>query len=295
LFVSNAEYPILSFQYVDQYGRENPYILRVMSYNLACMGHHPNWESRVEMIAREINQLRPDVLGLQEIRYHPTYNATLLGSLSNFLGASSKNFERHMLSDLLELIPEYRFSHWQPGMKYKDGFVEGLAIVSRYPIVETEFEKLGKNEKDGNKRICLKAQVAHPAHNFLFYTTHLTYAKIGQVGQTTKLMKFINRTAAHEVPQILTGDMNILKNFQAPLSILVSQDSLKDAWRSANGEEKGFTHPSWNPKQRLDYILYRHLPDPCLCSVSGYAMNKENWPSDHCSVYADFVIMSNAS
>ena len=266
-----------------------------MSYNLAAIGHHPNWENRVEMIAREINQIRPDILGLQEIRFHPTYNATLLGSISNLIGVSNQKFERHMLNDLLELIPEYRFSHWQPGMKYKDGIVEGVAIVSRYPIIETEFENLGKNAGDGNKRVCLKAQIAHPAQNLLFYNTHLTYAITGQVSQTTKLMNFINRTSAHDVPQILTGDMNIVKKFQAPLSVLVSQDSLKDAWRSANGDEKGFTYPSWNPKERLDYILYRNLPDPFLCSISGYAMNKDNWPSDHCSLYADFVIMSNAS
>lgn len=261
-----------------------------MSYNLAAIGHHPNWENRVEMIAREINQVRPDVIGLQEIRFHPTYNATLIKSLTNFIGTSNQKFDRHMLTDLLELIPEYRFSHWQPGMHYKDGIVEGVALVSRYPIIETEYADLGQNAEDGNLRVCLKAVIAHPKQEFLFYNTHLTYGKQGQIPQATEVLAFMNRTRCANLPQILTGDFNICKSYTAPLSILVAQDSLKDAWKSANGDENGFTFPSWNPKERLDYILYQGFKDPCLCSISGYALSKDSWPSDHCCVYADFLL-----
>lgn len=292
IFISEAERPTLSLQYVDRYGNEYPYILRVMSYNLAAIGHHPNWENRVEMLAREINLARPDVIGLQEIRFHPTYNASLIGSIINLIGKNKQKFERHMLNDLLELIPEYKFSHWQPGMRYKDGIIEGVAVVSRYPIIETEHVNLGKSPKDGNHRVCMRAFIGHPCHDFIFYNTHLTYSKKGQIPQATKVCEFMNKSSNKKIPQILTGDFNIRKSYKAPLSVFTSQDSLKDAWRSANSDEKGFTFPSWNPKERLDYILYRGLIVPCMCSISGYALNKDIWPSDHCCIYADFLMLS---
>lgn len=124
----------------------------------------------------------------------------------------------------------------------------------------------------------------------------MTYDCKGQLQQAHEILKFMNEENDGN-PQILVGDMNIKHNYELPGHLFEGKHTykeiygdLQDAWKVANGDEEGLTHPSWKPKHRLDRILFRNIENPPVCEVSGYAETKHIWPSDHCSVYADFII-----
>ena len=269
---------------------ETPCVLRIQTYNLAVFGLHPNWDKRVHMLAEEITRISADVIGIQEARHDPFYGSgPIQRKISGFLSSVSdkKPSGRHMLDDLLSLVPQYPYYYWQPAMNYKDGIVEGIAVLSRFPISDIEFVKLTKSKGDGNRRVCLKATVKHPRNELQFFNTHMTYSVNGQVKQSEEIIKFMD-SQNQGSPQVLVGDLNIKNKFENPGLLLATQ--LVDVWKLLNSEDPGFTFPSWGPKERYDRILVRNLPGVLECGISGFAENKKQWPSDHCTLFADFLI-----
>lgn len=121
-------------------------------------------------------------------------------------------------------------------MHYEDGSIEGIAIASRYPIIEVKSVKLTQADDDFNQRSCLRAIISHPKKRIMFYNTHLTYGKKGQNTQASEILQFLNTDDDRQTPQILLGDMNLKRGhlspadiFEGKLSESMPNEKLKDA------------------------------------------------------------------
>mmetsp|Transcript_3550 Transcript_3550/g.3321 ORF Transcript_3550/g.3321 Transcript_3550/m.3321 type:complete len:188 (-) Transcript_3550:77-640(-) len=170
------------------------------------------------MIAQQIKQISPDILGLQEVRYDPFYG--LSKSERALVEENEKiRFERHMMNDIMALLPEYPYSYWCDSMHYGDGSIEGISIVSRFPIIDIKATKLSSANDDGNKRSCVRGTVNHPKKRIFFYNTHVTYGTNGQNTQAAEILRFMDSENEGQIPQILVGDMNLYQRYQSPAHI----------------------------------------------------------------------------
>ncbi len=76
------------------------------------------------------------------------------------------------------MLPEYKWSYFE--VSSNSDKPEGLAILSRHPIIESKVFKLQTiNSPDTNQRILIKA-VIDIDHRILlpFYVTHMSYSSI---------------------------------------------------------------------------------------------------------------------
>ncbi|CAG9313606.1 unnamed protein product [Blepharisma stoltei] len=292
-YLKYTKKPIIYVTYPSIFYLGTPTIVRLQTYNLSSFNKDKKWEKRVEMLAKQIKIANPDIIGIQEARYDPYYGlCTFNRCLNRFIDNISceKNGGKDMMKDLLAKLPEYPYSHWLEVMHFSNGIIDGIGIISRFPIIDIKSKKLSKTKEDKNIRACLRAAISHPNKKINVYNTQLTYDDKGQAKQLCDIIRFIDSEDDGETLQILMGDMNFKRGTGTLEGKNKGDKNLKDAWITLEGENDGNTYPSWNPKERMDRILYRNTEDPLLCELCGYAENEFDWPSDHCSLYADFLI-----
>jgi endonuclease/exonuclease/phosphatase family metal-dependent hydrolase len=204
--------------------------------------------------------------------------------------------------DLVALLgEEYPYSLWLPGMIYNPWLVEGLGVLSKYPIMHSWHFKLGKCEGDGNQRILLVVRVNCPIGVVDFMVTHWTYKPRGQLAQASKTLNFAREIAEPSVPQILVGDFNVKTSHQRPVQFLegLAQNEhgdsgdFIDTWKVLNAHSRGKTHPVWRPRQRFDRILVRGGLGVSSVGVIGVIEQEEPeqlHASDHCLVLAELTL-----
>jgi endonuclease/exonuclease/phosphatase family metal-dependent hydrolase len=152
---------------------------------------------------------------------------------------------------------------------------EGLAILSRYPILEQRVTQLPQ-ARPTEARILLSARIGAPSGAVWFHTTHLHYrlddgvAREEQVVAIDQVIRSLGREAA-DLPQILCGDFNAPPDsdeirFLRGLHTLAGRRThFQDAWLRVRPDEPGFTWSSENPQtralrsldldRRIDYVF----------------------------------------
>lgn len=245
-----------------------------------------------------MNREDPDVLCLQEVRFNPYRKSKMQEFFGRYVSGGAPRPEmtqgKHMLEDLFQYLPQYRQHYvWEPGMHYKDHQVEGLAILSKFPIRSHTVKHLSKHEKDGNSRICLSALITHPWGDIQVFDTHLTYAVEGQPLQCKEVSRFL--AEEHKgVPQFLMGDFNCFRvshlanTFLSGGSIDGESLPLVDVWMTLHSSDPGRTFPSFQPRERLDRVLCSPGLQPTACYKVGEAIAPDVWASDHCGLVATF-------
>lgn len=138
----------------------------------------------------------------------------------------------------------------------------GNAILSKYPIIDSENYHLTKLHDSEETRGLLGAQIHVSGENLWFYTTHLDPS----LDPTTRAeqVKDIHNITSQHPHSILVGDMNTpQKGDYAPeLEPILKQ--YKDAWALKHGRP-GYTWPAIHPRMRIDYIFV--APDIKIDSV----------------------------
>src|SRR5262245_59064822 len=126
-------------------------VVRVLTLNM--WGEQPPLERRIEMIVAGLNEIRPDVIALQEVRQ-------IDGQLGN---------QAETLGERLG------YQHvWAQATNWGGG-EEGVAILSKHPIAAHEQVVLPPARPE-ETRVCLMARVEIPGTGGLHcYTTHLNY------------------------------------------------------------------------------------------------------------------------
>jgi endonuclease/exonuclease/phosphatase family metal-dependent hydrolase len=260
--------------------------LKVVTLNL--WGEQPPLERRMQLIVDGLHALAPDAVGLQEVRQIP-------GSLVN---------QAETLARALGL--EHYF---EPATPWGGG-EEGLAILSRHPIVERRVHEL-PHAVPTERRLLLGATLATPDGPVELYTTHLNYRLTDGNKREDQVATIEEHVAqrASDLPKLLVGDFNATPDsdeirFLRGLHTLAGRRSFwQDAWERRHGRADGFTWARANPytsrlrwlerDRRLDYIFVsqmrrdgRGVVLDCRI-VLDRAASDGAFASDHFGVYAE--------
>jgi endonuclease/exonuclease/phosphatase family metal-dependent hydrolase len=214
--------------------------LRVLSLNV--LHGRPDYErlaERLSLIASEIVRLQVDIALLQEVPWTRQF-----GSAASYLAQNTGMNHVYLRAN---------------GNRRLIGFEEGEVVLSRYPLLFTEFRELEPQAGFFEHRVVLHVVAQTPAGPLDLYVTHLTNgaAHLNRV-QADALLAYVERTARH--PALVAGDFNAQED---SLQIRKIGQEWMDAYRIANPDIPGLTcciehlsSPPGNPlTKRIDYIF----------------------------------------
>jgi len=224
---------------------------------------------------------------------------------------------RNQIIYLQKLLPEYKYVLFEaPNLILQQKQVEGIGILSRYPILDSQVLKLSQEaqDTDKNKRVCLRAHIHSPIGKLQFFLTHFSYGDMTQCRHVVELYRFINASQDSN-NQILVGDFNTYYDFEYPMDLLIgkvnhssrcipvwesqnfklpveSKTVFKDVWLNLRSNEAGLTFLSNIPgfdSCRPDRILRKGScwADKAINIRDGRELTTMQL-SDHHAVFATF-------
>jgi endonuclease/exonuclease/phosphatase family metal-dependent hydrolase len=268
--------------------------VRVLTWNV--WWRFGPWQERQKAILAVLRDLRPDVVGLQEVWERGGENqaewlASELGLHWTWAPSRAPERWQRRLGD-----PSVAF---------------GNAVLSRWPIAAREVLELPAGPGDDDGRLVLHARVDAPGHQVPFFTTHLTAAADASAVRRRQVAALAAFVAAHrggtDFPPVITGDFNAWPDSDevrglggyktapaAPGQVFVDAWEYADpaapsaTWDAANP----YVAQSCDPSVRIDYV---HVgpPGPAgLGSVRAVRRAGDGpvdgvWPSDHAAVLVD--------
>lgn len=231
-------------------------MLNVITLNAANYDDVGNWEKRKEMICNTISSNDADIVALQEIRFDAHQESTKL---------SYQNMGEQILTEL-STFNTYENSSivYQWAQYYENGSTtqqitttwEGLAVISRRPIVETGtmFLSMPENSGDKNHRITLYT-ACYPDSGGVFYLFNTHFAVYDWCPtcvtlNVTETVKYMNRFGSFS--RLLVGDLNATPD--NPEIQRLAESGFIDVWANQHPQDSGYTYPSKNPQKRIDYV-----------------------------------------
>ena len=204
--------------------------IRILDLNI--WNYNEPWPARRDRIVDLIQRTNPDLVALQEIRYHewlpePRHQADQI--LAELSGYTSIWHPAH---------------YWPPNM---DTFTsgkqwEGLAILSRSPIVDQAIARLSRDAddpRDSFQRLVLGAQVRTQEGSFWLFDTHFPLSERARGRVVVEAFDFVIQTSNGQ-PFAFTGDLNAEPQ-DLPILFLTGQaeiegnrGSLIDAWTACH-------------------------------------------------------------
>lgn len=214
----------------------------VRAVTLNLWGEQPPLERRMALIAEQLAALSPDVVALQEVRQIPGWLPNQAETLAKRLG-----FECH-------------FAIATPLGERGD---EGLALLSRFPVVDRHFAALPHQTSD-ERRIALGITVQTPVGRLAAFTTHLTYRPADGQKREDQVVaaEALVASVASDLPKLWMGDFNAvadsdeIRYLRGLHSIANRRVFYQDAWMQRHGQAPGYTWAAANPQaQRLRWLL----------------------------------------
>src|SRR4051812_46706252 len=204
--------------------------LKIVTLNL--WGEQPPLERRMQLAADGLRALAPDVVGLQEVRQVP-------GTVPNQAETLAKALGMHFYFEAA--------TPWGGGD-------EGLAILSRHPIVERRLHEL-PHAVPTERRLLVGVAIATPAGQVDIWTTHLNYRLTDGGKREDQIVAIDEIIGAQpsEMPKILCGDFNATPDsdeirFLRGLHTAAGRRTFwQDAWERRHGRADGFTWARSNP------------------------------------------------
>ena len=227
-----------------------------------------SWYSRrMDHFAKVVRDADVAIVGLQEVRY----DSTIVGNSSQIEHVTSR-------------LPGYQFVY-QPAMLYhnRDGadplerVEEGPAIISRWPIVSTDYALLSHDPKDRDdvhQRVCLHAVVEAPGWGLVdVFTAHLSLSESSRERTMVEMWDFVRNHSSGRI-QLLMGDFNAepdsrgIQFLQGLAPLNGTMTDFQDCWLALHPEPKPrsndtneidnmLTFPSCNPVKRIDFVMLR--------------------------------------
>jgi endonuclease/exonuclease/phosphatase family metal-dependent hydrolase len=245
---------------------------------------------RLDLIAEELAALRPDVIALQEAAVSrrlgnvPERLARRLGYHHVHAPATSYVFGDSVLSRLIVGVL---------------GFREGPAILSRFPILESEVTRLPRCVAAVDPRVLLRARLDTPWGAVDVFSAHISRDDC----QARRVAELVAQRR-HGLPSILMGDFNAVESSPA-IQAMTEDGHFVDVYRRANPRDPGPT--VWQRidaetptvRRRVDYIFLvpglevrgevarsRVVLDTPRRLADGSTL----WPSDHYGVLAELTL-----
>lgn len=261
--------------------------IRILDLNI--WNYNEPWPARRDRIVDLIQSTNPDMVALQEIRYHEWLPEP-----------------RHQADQILDGLSGYTCiwhpaHHWPPTTDAAAGGKqwEGLAILSRHPIVDQAIAHLSREADDPHdsfQRLVLGAQVRTPGGPFWLFDTHFPLSERARNRVVVEASDFVTQTA-NGLPFAFTGDFNAEPQ-DLPILFLTGQaeidrscGNLVDAWTVCHPGEPGNTFRAWDPFRRIDYVFVPSTVKVESISIVGAVPNREIIsPSDHCGLFTTLRI-----
>jgi endonuclease/exonuclease/phosphatase family metal-dependent hydrolase len=275
---------------------EVPGLLRVLTFNLLHGGPSSGlWsddqhlDARLELVARELRALDADILGLQESSISGRRNVA--ARLADRLGLHWAHASATGRVSGIRLLD--RLLVWAMN------FEEGPAILSRWPIVETEIVDLPRCVKLYDPRVVLRAAIDTPRGRLQVFSIHMSH----DACQAKRLGEVV-RAHTGPLPALVMGDFNASESTEW-MQQLVREAELVDAYRAANPSAGGATvwqrpgAPEPTATRRIDFIFVRPgtttavqvRSSRVVLSTPGQLANGTPlWPSDHYGVLAELAL-----
>ena len=268
--------------------------LRVVTFNLLHGGPASGWrgdgehlEERLALVTRGLQALGPDIIGLQEAsitRRRGNVAARLASALGLHWAHASATRTVFGLSWLDRLIV------------WGINFEEGPAVLSRFPIVETQVVELPRCRKFFDPRVLLRATVQTPRGPLDVFSTHTGH----DACQVRRIADVVS--ARHgALPALVLGDFNAADTADWMLE-LSREHGFVDAFRAGRPGTAGATvwqRPGASVStvtRRVDFIFVvpNGAPAPyvrdsrvILDTPARRADGSSLWPSDHYGVLAE--------
>ena len=136
--------------------------------------------------------------------------------------------------------------------------VDGLAILSRYPLIEVEVKELPKRDLlyRTRTRIVLAATVDAPCGRVRVFNTHLD-TRINAKDRVEQIQPIIDEAAAWKGPRLVGGDFNTNGLFWIGSAIPFPFSPQGKAIRQAM-EQQGFSTPMTGRESTFDFFRF-HL------------------------------------
>ena len=260
--------------------------LKVMILNLHCY-QEDNQDYKFSQIAKAINDLDVDIVCFQEV-------AELWNDGHGDWNTNSAKIINDRLYQPYHIHTDWAHLGFN---KYR----EGVAILSRYPMLKQEAKYVSKSHDPHNihSRKVVMAQVQVPYMGLInFFSAHLSWWDDGFPEQFKKLSKWAADNQTGDVNgTMLCGDFNIAAGSEG-YDLVVRSNEYDDQFLAANAHgvfEKIFkvNDPYWQhylaEDYRIDYIFMNKTSD--LRIISGRVLfTDEDYGrvSDHCGYLMTF-------
>ena len=275
--------------------------LRVVTFNMlhggpwsSFTGDDLHLERRLAMIIEDLHALDPDVVALQEspvTRRHGDVAARIAQALGLTLvqaRATERVFPVRLLGRLITGAL---------------GFVEGPAILSRFPITATAVHDLPRCRRWLDPRVALRADLDTPAGALAVFSTHTSRDDC----QTRRVAE-LARQLADARAAVVMGDLNTGEAASGLDAFL--DHGFVDVFRATNPTAPGPTvwqridAPAPTVLRRVDYVFLRAGAAVTATAVSSrVVLNTPRprgdggvlWPSDHYGVFAEVGLLRRTS
>lgn len=269
--------------------------LRLVTFNVlhggpwsSFTGDDLQLESRLALIIEGLRALDPDVVALQEspiTRRRGDVAARIaqaLGLVHVHARATERVFPLRVLGRLIVGAL---------------GFVEGPAILSRFPIAATEVYDLPRCQRWFDPRVALRADIQTPAGVVAVFSTHTARDDC----QTRRVAELAGEPNGR--PAVVMGDFNTGET--APALAAFRDHGFVDLFRAANPDTPGLTvwqrieAPAPTVFRRVDYVFVKAGDGREATAVSArLVLNTPGtrddggalWPSDHYGVFAEVAL-----
>ncbi|MBI4549317.1 MAG: endonuclease/exonuclease/phosphatase family protein [Candidatus Omnitrophica bacterium] len=230
------------------------------------------WQARWELILAGLAEHGPDLAAFQEV-FNPEWAAEISRK------AAYPQF----------LFPQAR---------------SGLAIYSRYPVLDSGEQSLSPSPLEDYGRAVLWVRVQAPAGSLFFFNTHLSW-KIedgaSRRRQLEEILAVMDRQAGRN-DSVLVGDLNATPD-SPEVNWFREQGGFTDLFARLNPGAPGFTWDNRNdyaggcehkmPDRRIDQVLIRGrgpcLSHPLACRLVYDSIGPGGvWPTDHFGVLSEF-------
>ena len=245
----------------DQAVSSRKYKLRILCYNI----HHaspPSKPGSIDLgaIAQVINEQHPDLVALQEVdvftnRSGPFNQAEELGKQTGMKAYFFRAIDH-------------------------DGGQYGVAILSKFPVIETNLYSLPQAEgSPAEPRVLGTALIQISSQeSILFATTHLD-ARRDSTDRLLQIKAIDDHLRNADVPVVLAGDFNAATGSEV-IRIL-------DSNFTRTCDPCAFTIPVTTPKRAIDCIAFSPATS---FRIKKHVVIPERYASDHLPVFAELQI-----
>ncbi|MBU0551849.1 endonuclease/exonuclease/phosphatase family protein [Myxococcota bacterium] len=204
----------------------------ILTFNLQCL---KDWPDRRHQLAVALSARQPGALLLQEACYDPKMRDEALQYLCGALsGASGVRYE----------------AVWAETHTAWERFREGIAVLTRWPVIRQEIISLPHEGDFPRKAILVECQ--REAGPVVLACTHLSHRSSSLRIKQSEALLVALEPFAQGAPALVGGDFNA-----GPEDPAVAR-FIEAGFHSAHADRL-LTFPSHRPSMKIDHILLRGL------------------------------------